>query len=60
MAAEWEKLVKEELSLGFVESGDTEPESILAAFSGVLEKYDRAKLNENLTKIFFNEQSNLT
>lgn len=52
MAAEWEKLVKEELSLGFVESGDTEPESILAAFSGVLEKYDRAKLNENLTKIF--------
>ncbi|MED4977344.1 TIGR02680 family protein [Heyndrickxia faecalis] len=60
MAAEWEKLVKAELSLGFVESEHTEPESILTAFSGVLEKYDRAKLNENLTKVFFNEQSNLT
>jgi len=60
MAAEWEKLVKEEAALRFVEVEKVEPGQILAQLSGILEKYDRAKLNEQLTKIFINEQSNLT
>lgn len=60
MAAEWEKIINAEAARGFIEIDDIDPATILAKLGGVVEKHDRAKLNEQLTKTFLAEQQNLT
>ncbi|MFK4997076.1 SbcC/MukB-like Walker B domain-containing protein [Bacillus sp. N9] len=57
---EWEKIVEGEISLQFVEVEENHPEAIVVQLSDVLERYDRSKLNEQLTKTFLNEQMQLT
>nr|WP_252183280.1 TIGR02680 family protein [Rossellomorea vietnamensis] len=59
MSMEWSSIVKKELSRGFIEGEESEPSTILSKLGAVLEKHDRAKLNEQLTKTFLNEQQNL-
>ena len=60
MSAEWEAAVRNEAARGFTEIGEVEASCLLDFFGSVLDKHDRPKLNEQLTKTFLNEQSNLT
>ncbi|MRX74157.1 TIGR02680 family protein [Bacillus lacus] len=60
MAAEWERIVKEESARGFIELEAVEPDAIVSQLEAAVSAYDRAKLNEQLTKVFLNEQLNLT
>jgi uncharacterized protein (TIGR02680 family) len=60
MANEWAHMVKEEISRGFVEVAEVEPDKITKELETVLGKFDRSKLNELLTKAFINEQEHLT
>lgn len=62
MAIEWEKLVKVEIARGFIEieGGLSNPADIVSQLQGILTKYERSKLNEQLTKTFLNEQAYLT
>lgn len=60
MAMEWEQMVRAENTRGFIEITSIEPTSILSQLDGILAKYDRSKLNEQLTKAFINEQVFLT
>jgi uncharacterized protein (TIGR02680 family) len=59
MADVWEKMVKAEATLGFIEIEAIEPEAILTQLRHA-EKYDRAKVSEQLSKAFINEQQFLT
>ncbi|TWD98640.1 uncharacterized protein (TIGR02680 family) [Neobacillus bataviensis] len=60
MANEWEEMVKSELTKGFMEVEEVNPEQIVKELAPILGKYDRSKLNEKLTKAFINEQVFLT
>lgn len=60
MSAEWEQLVKTEVTHQFVKIDEVNPEVILSQVVEVLEKYDFSKLSEQLTKAFINEQTSLT
>lgn len=62
MAIEWENLVKTETMRGFIKlEGDfSDPVNLVAQLEGIAAKFDRSKLNEQLTKTFFNEQAFLT
>ncbi|WP_299088786.1 TIGR02680 family protein [uncultured Metabacillus sp.] len=60
MAAEWGKIVKGEVARGFIEIDKINPSAILTQLEAIVAKYDRSKLNEQLTKVFFNEQLHLT
>jgi uncharacterized protein (TIGR02680 family) len=60
MADEWKQIVKSELARGFVELNNAEPDHIVKEMEPIFGKYDRAKLNEQLTKAFINEQVFLT
>lgn len=60
MAAEWERMVRAEVGRGFVEVEEINPEKIVSQLESILAKYDRSKLNEQLTKAFMNEQLFLT
>lgn len=55
----WQEAFKQELSRQFIQVEDAEPQAIHDAFRGELKKYDRAKMNEQLTKAYYNEQPNL-
>ncbi|WP_113930644.1 TIGR02680 family protein [Bacillus sp. P14.5] len=59
MSLEWGSIVKKELSRGFIEGEASDPSGVLSELGAVLEKHDRAKLSEQLTKTFLNEQQNL-
>lgn len=60
MASQWGQMVKLELDRGFVEGMENDPARLVKELDAVLTKYDRAKLNEQLTKAFMNEQVHLT
>ena len=60
MSGEWEQLVRTEVTHQFVKIDEVNPEVILSQVAGVLEKYDYSKLSEQLTKTFYNEQTNLS
>jgi uncharacterized protein (TIGR02680 family) len=60
MADEWEQMVKAELARGFVESNEIDPDKLVKELEPIFSKYDRSKLNEQLTKAFINEQIFLT
>ncbi|MED4228725.1 TIGR02680 family protein [Neobacillus cucumis] len=60
MADEWEEMVKSEWTKRFIELEDVNPERIVKELAPILGKYDRSKLNEQLTKAFINEQVFLT
>ncbi|MDQ0243253.1 uncharacterized protein (TIGR02680 family) [Bacillus fengqiuensis] len=60
MMSEWEKIVKDEIACNFVDIKEAEPASIVLQLEDVTAKYDRSKLNEQLTKVFLNEQLHLT
>ncbi|MFC4620177.1 TIGR02680 family protein [Camelliibacillus cellulosilyticus] len=60
MADLWGQMVKSEAARGFIDIEVVEPNGILSEFGPVVEKYDRSKLNEQLTKVFINEQQHLT
>ena len=60
MENEWEDMVKSELTKGFLEIEPVKPEQIVKELAPILGKYDRSKLNEQLTKAFINEQVFLT
>ena len=60
MADEWEQVVKTEIDRCFVEVKEMEPDKIINQLESILTKYDRSKLNEQLTKVFINEQVFLT
>lgn len=55
----WKHAMEAELSRHFIVVEDAGAESILAEFQAELKKYDRAKMNEQLTKVYYNEQPNL-
>ena len=57
MADEWEQMVKAEIARGFVEIDEIDPAKIVKQLEPILGKYDRSKLNEQLTKAFINEQA---
>ncbi|MCM3727758.1 TIGR02680 family protein [Neobacillus cucumis] len=60
MANEWEEMVKSELAKGFMEIEEVNSEQMVKELAPILRKYDRSKLNEQLTKAFINEQVFLT
>nr|WP_235749666.1 hypothetical protein [Neobacillus bataviensis] len=60
MADEWEQMVREEIARGFVEIAEIDPVKIVKQLDSILGKYDRSKLNEQVTKAFINEQVFLT
>lgn len=60
MEAEWEQLVKSEAARGFTELDEVNPDNLAKELVPILRKYDRSKLNEQLTKAFINEQVFLT
>jgi uncharacterized protein (TIGR02680 family) len=60
MENEWENLVKSEVARGFIELGEVNPDQLVTELAPILGKYDRSKLNEQLTKAFINEQVFLT
>lgn len=60
MVDEWEKMVNAEINRGFVEIGEKDPAKIIKQLEHVLGKYERSKLNEQLTRVFINEQAYLT
>ncbi|MDR7077414.1 uncharacterized protein (TIGR02680 family) [Neobacillus niacini] len=60
MVDEWEQMVKAEITRGFVEIGEMDSAKIIKQLEHVLGKYDRSKLNEQLTRVFINEQVYLT
>lgn len=59
MSNEWERMVEEEIKLGFIEIEKHTANDILSQVGEVLSKYDRSKLSEQLTKVFLNEQTQL-
>lgn len=60
MSAEWAKMVEKEVERKFVLVESSEPAEIFSQYEAVYDKYDRAKLLEQLSKVFFNEQTDLT
>lgn len=60
MYAEWEKMVGDEKRRNFFTLHDSEATGILDLFGYVLDKHERSKLSELLTKVFINEQAYLT
>ncbi|WP_328586687.1 TIGR02680 family protein [Neobacillus vireti] len=60
MADEWEQMVRADIARGFVEVVEMDPVKIVKQLESILGKYDRSKLNEQLTKTFINEQIFLT
>ncbi len=60
MENEWAQLVKSEVARGFIELGEVNPDQLVKELAPILGKYDRSKLNEQLTKAFINEQVFLT
>ncbi|GKV69727.1 TIGR02680 family protein [Sporosarcina sp. NCCP-2716] len=60
MSEEWQDAVSREAARNFVEVGEMEPVVLYAQYEPLLSKYDRSKLQEQLTKAFVNEQSDLT
>jgi hypothetical protein len=60
MASLWEQMVKDEITRGFVEIGEINPSAIIKQLDSIIGKVDRSKLNEQLTKVFINEQVFLT
>nr|WP_295974222.1 TIGR02680 family protein [uncultured Bacillus sp.] len=60
MENEWEQMVKAELNRGFIEDMENDSSKLVKELEPLLTKYDRAKLNEQLTKTFVNEQVHLT
>ena len=52
MKSEWEKSVHAELAHKFTEVEEPALESILSRYELMMEKYDRSKLNGQLTKSF--------
>ncbi|MFB5198408.1 TIGR02680 family protein [Neobacillus sp. KR4-4] len=60
MAQLWEQMVKDEISRGFVEINEMDSTTIVKQLEPILGKFDRSKLNEQLTKVFINEQVFLT
>ncbi|MDQ0214467.1 uncharacterized protein (TIGR02680 family) [Oikeobacillus pervagus] len=60
MTHEWKQVVEEEINRGFLEVKDVDASAILQQYEKVFSKYDRSKLLEQLTKVFFNEQVHLT
>ncbi|MBL4950751.1 TIGR02680 family protein [Neobacillus sp. YIM B02564] len=60
MAAAWAQMVNTEINRDFVEVEEREPGKIIKQLEAITLKYDRSKLNEQLTKAFINEQVYLT
>lgn len=60
MRDEWDRQVADEVAHGFAEVEEREPEAILDVFGNVLASYEKAKVQEQLTKAFFEEQSMLS
>lgn len=61
MSSEWEKIVESEKNSGFLTvEGELDASVILTQFESVLSRFERSKLLELLTKVFFNEQTQLT
>ncbi|WP_180954829.1 TIGR02680 family protein [Bacillus sp. V3-13] len=55
----WKHALDSELSRKFLAVDDPSPDAIFSQFQSDLKKYDRAKMNEQLTKAYYNEQPNL-
>lgn len=55
----WEHALSAELSQQFMEISDGSARAIYEQYLAELTKYDRAKMNEQLTKAYYNEQQNL-
>lgn len=55
----WDFAFREELSKAFITVEDTSPLAIYQQFQAELKKYDRAKMNELLSKAYYSEQSDL-
>ncbi|MFS0823932.1 TIGR02680 family protein [Bacillus sp. 1P02SD] len=60
MNQEWEKIVEKEKQQGFVQVEGNDATTIFEQLQPVFTKHDRSKLLEQLTKVFFNEQTHLT
>lgn len=60
MNKEWESILEKEKNRGFFEIEELDAEDIFSKYETVFSKYDRSKLLEQMTKVFFNEQMNLT
>lgn len=60
MSGEWQAAISREAARNFLEIEETVPNSLYAQFEPLIRKYDRSKLQEQLTKAFVNEQSDLT
>ncbi|GAB6549311.1 TIGR02680 family protein [Bacillus cereus] len=60
MHDEWREMVEKEIERGFVEVKEVHASSILAQYGEVLTKHERSKISDNLSKVFFEEQSTLT
>lgn len=60
MEGEWKHLVKVEVAKGFIDLDEVHPDKLVKDLVPILGKYDRSKLNEQLTKAFINEQVFLT
>ncbi|WP_253701685.1 TIGR02680 family protein [Bacillus sp. FJAT-27445] len=55
----WKYAFSEELSRGFIVVEDPAPGTVFNLFQAELKKYDRAKMNELLSKAYYSEQSDL-
>ncbi|MCC3357726.1 TIGR02680 family protein [Bacillus sp. REN16] len=60
MNREWEKIVEKEKQQGFVPVDGNDAATLFEQLEPVFTKYERSKLLEQLTKVFFNEQTHLT
>lgn len=60
MNKEWEQIVEKERNRGFLKVEALDSSAILGQYEPVFTKFDRSKLLEQLTKVFFNEQLHLT
>jgi uncharacterized protein (TIGR02680 family) len=56
----WKNIVEKEMERDFLSVDAQDAFGILSQYETVLAKYDRSKLLEQLSKVFINEQSNLT
>lgn len=60
MNKEWEQMVDKEKQRGFLDVEELDNHATISKFESLFTKSDRTKLLEQLTKVYYNEQTHLT
>lgn len=59
MTKQWQKAFEAELSLGFIELENKDARNVISTLKPVLQKFERHKVQEQLTRLFLSKQADL-